>query len=103
MTPVLMVIAQALLGVGALIGWAWVIRYAKHPWRTTPYGKHLMRFRIVVATALTLTLAFSLLPVNQTLAVALSAIVYLGFVTELLVSHWLLGRARHDKGGPPSV
>ena len=96
-----MVADQFLLAVGALIGWAWVIRYARRPWRTTPYGGHLMRFRVVVTTALTLTLAFSLLDVPTVAALAASCLVYLAFVGELLVSHWLLGRADHED--PPSV
>ena len=93
--------ARVLLGLGALIGWAWVVRYARRPWRTTPYGGHLMRFRVVVTTALTLTLAFSLVDVPTVAALAASCLVYLAFVGELLVSHWLLGRADHE--GPPRV
>ena len=91
-----------LLAIDALIAWAWVIRYSRHPWRASAYGRHLMRFSALVSIALTATLAFAVWQPHPLVGTLVSAAVYVGLGAELVNRHRLLSRADED-GEPPRV
>ena len=103
MTEALTLTVLFLLAADALIAWAWVVRYSRHPhWRATEYGRHLMRFSAVVAVALTTTLVLALVDEPPWLGLSLAGVVYLGLGVEMGNRHRLLTRA-DDGEGPPSV
>ena len=102
MTQALMFAAFSLLTIDALIAWAWVFRYRRRDWNTTEYGRHLMRFSLLVAVALSFTVLFGLVDEPPWLGLGISCVVYVGLGAELLNRHRLLGRANHRED-PPSV
>lgn len=95
-----MVVAVSLLVADALIAWAWVFRYRRHRWRATAYGRHLMRFSVLIAVALTGTLVLEFTPWPAAVDISISAVVYAGIGVELLNRHRLLTRAQREDEGP---